>query len=133
MQIINRKGPYNDVMFEDMSQFSQYQIETTAYKHTVKLLKDDKEIAELEDVRIIFNKPSECQVKARVAVADKHIVLNKSDAIKVQIKSKAPSLEPPITITVTKWFEETSDFVPNMDKAPVAITPNKWLYLKGTK
>lgn len=133
MQIINRKGPYNDVMFKDMAEFAQHQIKTSPYKHTVKLIVDGKEVAEMEDVRIIFNKPNECQVKARVAVADKHVVFNKTAKVQLHITAKAPNKEPDTTIEITEWFEEVSDFVPGMDKAPVVITPNKWIYFAGTK
>ena len=133
MQIINRKGHYNDVMFGDMAEFAQHQIKTSPYKHHVVLEVNGQDVAEIEDVRIIFTKPSECQAKARVAVADKHITFDKKATVKLKITGKAPSLEPATTITVTEWYEETSDFVPGMDKAPVVITPNKWIYFKGTK
>lgn len=133
MQIINRKGAYNEVMFKDMAEFAQHQIKTTAYKHDVELVVDGVKVAELEDVRIIFNKPSDCQAKARVAVADKHITFNKTATVQLVIKPKKPSLEPQSIITVTEWFEETEDFVPGVSKAPVVVTPNKWIYFAGTR
>lgn len=133
MQIINRKGCYNDVMFEDMAEFAQHQFKTSPYRNEVKLVVDDVEVATMEDVRIVFNKPSECQVKARVAIAERHIMINKSSTVKLSIKAKAPNLEPDTTICVTEWFEETEDFVPGIKDVDVAITPNKWIYFKGTK
>ena len=130
MQIINRKGHYNDVMFGDMAEFAQHQIVTSAYKHTVKLIVDGVESAIIEDVRIIFNKPGDVQAKFRVAEC-KHKQFNKNAVVQLVIEAKAPSKEPSRTILIEKWFEETSGLVPNIDQADVVITPNKWLYIEG--
>ena len=136
MNIVNR-NQFNDEMFEELANFAQHQIVTSPYRHIVKITKSDVPVAILEDVRIVFNYPDTIQLKARVTEsvpAGKHITISKDDAIKIIIEAKAPNMEPTTIITVTKWFEELKDLVPGIeDVKEVCLTPNRWIYIKGTK
>lgn len=132
MQITNRKPFINDVMFGDMAEFAQHQIVTSPYRHKVTLFINEENVATVEDVRIIFNEPKVAQVKCRVAES-KHITFKKENTAKLVIEALAPNKEPKTEITITEWFEETSGLVDGIDEADGVITPNKWLYFKGTK
>lgn len=129
MQIINR-NEFNDSMFEEMANFAQHVIKPTPYRNTVELLKDGAVIATLEDARIVFNKPDTVQLKARIGTSVLSKIL-KTDTISVVISAIESNKEPTTTIKVTGWFEELKDIV---DAVPeIHITPNRWIYLKGTK
>lgn len=131
MQIINRRGEYNDVMFGELSNFAQHQIITSPYKHTVKLTSNGTKVADIEDVRIVFTKPKEVQAKFRISEMATAII-KKADDIKLVIEAKAPSMEPTRTIKIEKWFEETEGLVPGIENTTeTSITPNKWLYVEG--
>lgn len=141
MNIVNRTE-FNDEMFEELANFAQHQIVTSPYKHVVKLVKvgleEQTELVYLEDVRIVFNKPSELQLKARVAgTVEPHskVVIDKKDKIKIIIEAKAPSKEPTITIDVEKWYEPLEGLVKDIsDKIEVvSATPNRWIFVKGKR
>lgn len=141
MNIVNRTE-FNDEMFEELANFAQHQIVTSPYKHTVRLVKVelDKEtdLVYLEGVRIVFNKPDEVQLKARVAGTvepNSKVIIDKKDTIKIVIEAKAPSKEPTTVINVTKWFEPLEGLVKDIsDKIEVvSATPNRWIFVKGTR
>lgn len=137
MLYVNRRGEFNDSMFEELEQFAQYQKKYDNYHYDKELEVNGVVIANLEDIRIVYNIPKQVQLKVRVSelLAKTGLAkFNKTDTVKVIITAREPYKEPKTTINVTHYYEDTEGLVPGIeDTNDVYIQPNKWLYIRGTE
>lgn len=141
MLYVNRRGEFNDSMFAEMEQFAQqmktYCCGQDMFLHTAKINVGGVDKFKVEDIRIVFNKPKQVQLKCRVSelLSDKGLIsFKKTDTVKLIIETKAPSKEPDTIIVVSEWFDELEGLVPNIKGVvEIPVMPNKWLYLRGVE
>ena len=137
MLYVNRRGEFNDSMFEELEQQAGYQKTYDNYHYIKKLQVNGVTIANLEDLRMVYNIPKQVQLKVRVSelLAKTGLAhFNKTDVVKLIIEPQKPYREPKTTINITHFFEDTEGLVPGVEKTnDVYIQPNKWLYMRGTE